>query len=47
MARNEKLTRLIAYTLMENHYMQATCRKLGFEVKRSAAENECVIEMSL
>jgi acetyltransferase len=46
-ARNEKLTRLVAYTLMENHYMQAMCRKLGFDVKRSAEENECVIEMNL
>ena len=46
-ARHEKLTRLVAYTLMENHYMQAMCRKLGFEVKRSAEDNECVIEMNL
>jgi acetyltransferase len=46
-ARNEKLERLIAYTLMENKEMQHMCKKLGFQVRQSLEDSECVIEMSL
>ncbi|HVV70461.1 MAG TPA: GNAT family N-acetyltransferase, partial [Verrucomicrobiae bacterium] len=46
-AKNEKLTRLVAYTLLENHDMQNMCKKLGFEVKRAIEDSECVIEMNL
>jgi acetyltransferase len=45
-ARHEKLQRLVAYTLQENHEMQNMCKKLGFKV-RSARDSEVVIEMSL
>ena len=46
-ARTEKLKRLVAYTLLENHEMQAMCKKLGFQVNRSTQDSECVIEMNL
>jgi len=46
-AKNEKLQRLIAYTLLENHDMQTMCKKLGFKVKRITEDSECVIEMEL
>jgi len=46
-ARNEKLTKLVAYTLVENHDMQNMCKKLGFHVSRSSEDSECVIEMNL
>ncbi|MGH9647517.1 MAG: GNAT family N-acetyltransferase, partial [Bryobacteraceae bacterium] len=46
-AKNEKLSRLVAYTLLENHDMQNMCKKLGFQVKRAAEDSECVIEMTL
>ena len=46
-AKHEKLTRLVAYTLLENHDMQNMCKKLGFQVKRAAEDSECVIEMEL
>ena len=46
-ARAEKLKRLVAYTLLENHEMQAMCKKLGFQVSRSTEDSECVIEMNL
>ena len=45
-ARHEKLKRLVAYTLLENHDMQNMCKKLGFQVDRSQ-DSECVIEMDL
>jgi acetyltransferase len=46
-ARNEKLDRLIAFTLQENREMQHMCKKLGFSVRHRAGESECVIEMNL
>jgi acetyltransferase len=46
-AKNEKLGRLVAYTLVENHDMQNMCKKLGFQVTTSAEDSECVIEMQL
>ncbi|HEY5911733.1 MAG TPA: bifunctional acetate--CoA ligase family protein/GNAT family N-acetyltransferase [Verrucomicrobiae bacterium] len=46
-ARNEKLKKLIAYTLLENHEMQKMCTKLGFQVTRATQDSECVIEMNL
>jgi len=46
-ARNEKLKKLIAYTLFENREMQTMCKKLGFTVNRGAQDSECVIEMDL
>ena len=46
-AKGEKLNRLEAYTLLENHEMQAMCKKLGFQVTRSTQDSECVIEMNL
>ena len=45
-AKHEKLSRLVAYTLLENHDMQNMCRKLGFQVSRSE-DSECMIEMNL
>ena len=46
-AKNEKLSRLVAYTLRENKDMQHMCQKVGFEVRTPVGESECVIEMSL
>jgi acetyltransferase len=46
-ARNEKLTRLVAYTLRENKDMQHMCKKLGFLVRTPVGESECMIEMNL
>jgi acetyltransferase len=46
-ARNEKLGRLVAYTLQENHDMQNMCKKLGFQVRHEPGDTECVIEMDL
>jgi acetyltransferase len=46
-ARHEKLSQLVAYTLQENHDMQNMCKKLGFRVRRDAGEAECLIEMDL
>jgi acetyltransferase len=46
-ARNEKLSRLVAYTLLENREMQHMCKKLGFEVHHSPEDSECSIEMDL
>jgi acetyltransferase len=46
-ARNEKLTRLAAYTLQENKEMQQMCKKLGFQVRQSTEDTECVITMDL
>jgi acetyltransferase len=46
-AKNEKLTRMVAYTLNENHEMQNMCKKLGFQVRHFAEDSECVIEMDL
>jgi len=46
-AKNEELTHLVAYTLLENHDMQNMCKKLGFQVSRSSQDSECVIEMDL
>jgi acetyltransferase len=46
-AKHEKLGRLVAYTLLENHDMQNMCKQLGFRVKRFAEDSECVIEMEL
>ena len=45
-AKNEKLGRLVAYTLRENKDMQHMCKKVGFQV-RTPRESECVIEMNL
>ena len=45
-ARHEKLQRMVAYTLQENHEMQNMCKKLGFKV-RSTRDSEVVIEMNL
>jgi acetyltransferase len=46
-AKHEKLTRLVAYTLLENREMQHMCKKLGFEVHHSLEDAECTIVMSL
>jgi acetyltransferase len=46
-ARHEKLSRLVAYTLAENHDMQNMCKRLGFQVVPSAEDSEVVIEMNL
>ena len=46
-ARHEKLSRLVAYTLLENKEMQHMCKKLGFEVHQSMQEAECSIVMDL
>jgi acetyltransferase len=46
-AKNEKLTRLVAYTLLENREMQHMCKKLGFEVHQSLEDSECSIEITL
>ncbi len=46
-ARHEKLTRLVAYTLRENKDMQHMCKKVGFQVRTPVGESECVIEMNL
>jgi acetyltransferase len=46
-ARHEKLSRLIAYTLLENKEMQHMCKKLGFEVHPSSEDAECSIVMNL
>jgi acetyltransferase len=46
-AKNEKLTRLVAYTLRENKDMQHMCKKVGFKVRTPVGESECIIEMDL
>jgi acetyltransferase len=46
-AKNEKMTSLVAYTLRENKDMQAMCKKVGFKVRTPVGESECVIEMDL
>jgi len=46
-AKHEKLNRLLAYTLAENHDMQNMCKKLGFQVARAGDDSEIVIEMKL
>jgi len=46
-AKHEKLNRLVAYTLLENHEMQKMCKKLGFQVTSSPQDSECVIEMDM
>ena len=46
-AKNEKMARLVAYTLRENKDMQAMCKKVGFKVRTPVGESECVIEMEL
>jgi acetyltransferase len=46
-AKHEKLNRLVAYTLLENHEMQNMCKQLGFKVTRHTEDSECVIEMKL
>ena len=46
-ARNEKLDRLVAYTLRENKDMQSMCKKVGFKVRIPVGETESIIEMDL
>jgi acetyltransferase len=46
-AKHEKLTRLVAYTLLENREMQQMCKTLGFQVHRSMEDAECSIVMDL
>ena len=46
-ARNEKLDRLVAYTLRENKDMQSMCKKVGFKVRIPVGESESIIEMEL
>ena len=46
-ARNEKLDRLVAYTLRENKEMQQMCKKVGFKVRIPVGESESIIEMDL
>lgn len=46
-AKTEKLERLVAYTLAENHEMQHMSKKLGFEIKHGTEDSEVVIEMKL
>jgi acetyltransferase len=46
-AKNEKMARLVAYTLRENKDMQQMCKKVGFKVRTPVGESECVIEMEL
>jgi acetyltransferase len=46
-AKSENVKHLVAYTLLENKEMQHMCRKLGFEVRQSVEDSECVIEMKL
>ena len=45
--KNEKMARLVAYTLRENKDMQQMCKKVGFKVRTPVGESECVIEMEL
>ena len=45
--KNEKLSRLVAYTLRENKDMQRMCKTVGFQVRTPVGESECVIEMDL
>ena len=46
-AKNEKLDRLVAYTLRENKEMQQMCKKVGFKVRIPVGESESIIEMDL
>jgi acetyltransferase len=46
-AKNEKMARLVAYTLRETKDMQHMCKKVGFQVRTPVGESECVIEMEL
>jgi len=46
-AKDEKLARLVAYTLRENKDMQQMCKKVGFKVRTPVGESECIIEMEL
>jgi acetyltransferase len=45
--KNEKMARLVAYTLRENKDMQQMCKKVGFKVRTPVGESECIIEMDL
>jgi acetyltransferase len=45
--KNEKLGRLVAYTLRENKDMQHMCKNVGFQVRTPVGESECIIEMDL
>jgi acetyltransferase len=46
-ARDEKITRLSAEILPENHEMQRLSRKLGFDVREDAPERVCRAQMQL
>jgi len=46
-ARHEKIKSVVAYTLAENHQMQAMSKSLGFQIKHSADSSEVTIEMNL
>ena len=46
-AKNEKMARLVAYTLRENKDMQHMCKNVGFKVRTPVGESECIIEMDL
>jgi acetyltransferase len=45
--KHEKLGRMVAYTLAENHDMQNMCKQLGFTVKQAEQDSEVAIEMKL
>jgi acetyltransferase len=45
--RDERLSRITATILPDNHEMQHVCRKVGFEVRHVADEGECQAEIVL
>lgn len=46
-AKEEKLSYLMAYALQENKDMQNMCKKLGFRVSHEPGESECILEIDL
>ncbi|MBI5386000.1 MAG: bifunctional acetate--CoA ligase family protein/GNAT family N-acetyltransferase [Verrucomicrobia bacterium] len=45
--KHEKLGFLTAFVLEENHDMQNMCKKLGFRIRHTPGETECVLEIDL
>jgi len=45
--RDEKMNRISAHILLDNHEMQHVCEKLGFKIHHNIKENACTAEIKL
>ncbi len=45
--RAEKLTRITAHILLDNHEMQHVCKKLGFRMQQNMKDGTCMAELKL